>query len=478
MPVHAQPIILSSRVTRWSMTHCACAVDGMPWDEGPLPAGEGLWQHPAEWIGLALPQGHRALFNPCGRGGVVVLNEPAQAIWERYAHPRPLDDETARQLARLDLLQPLGPSAVPPQPRSPVLTAWLHITNACNLRCTYCFVRKSDDVMDKATGAAAVQAVFEAARRHGFRAVKLKYAGGEPTLHFGLLRHLHEQAVERGHRDGVVVEEVVISNGVALTDAMLDFMRENGITLSISLDGLAAGHDRQRMFVNGRGSVAYVLRGIERALAHDVQPHLSITVTRHNIAGLAEIVQFALARQLYFNLNLYQEHEAGVSHPELRAANDELIAGLRQALAVIEAQLPPYNVFTALLDRTNLAAPHAKACGVGEHYLVIDHRGRVSRCQMELDNPITDVHQGDVLQAIQLYEEEAPFRNIAAEAKEDCRRCPWRYVCAGGCSLMTYRSAGRSDVRSPYCDVYRALLPEIVRLEGLRLLRWGLPQPL
>lgn len=471
MPNQPSPLILYSRATRWSMTHCACAVDGVARDIRPLPAATGRWTHPTELVRLPLPQDHQVFFNPTGAAGAVVLNRAAQAVWERYAAPRPLADETARRLAALDLLE--AEDGAPAPSRSPVLTAWLHITNACNLRCTYCFVRKSDEAMDEATGETALQAVFGAAVQHGFRAVKLKYAGGEPTLHFGLLRQLHERAVALGRQHGLDVEEVVISNGVALTGAMLDCIRQADMTLSISLDGLDGGHDRQRVFANGRGSVEYVLRGIERALAHGVRPHLSITITRHNVVSLPEVVAFALERELYFNLNLYQEHEPGVHHDELQAANEALIAGLRRALAVIAADLPRYNVFTALLDRTNLAAPHAKACGVGENYLVIDHRGRVSRCQMEMDRPVTDVRAGDVLQSIHLYEDAAPFRNPAVEAKTDCRTCPWRYVCAGGCALMTYRSFGRSDVASPYCAVYQALLPEILRLEGLRLLRWG-----
>jgi uncharacterized protein len=36
---------------------------------------------------------------------------------------------------------------------------------------------------------------------------------------------------------------------------------------------------------------------------------------------------------------------------------------------------------------------------------------------------------------------------------------------------LTQRLTGRNDAPSPYCQVYRALLPELVRLEGIRFLR-------
>jgi uncharacterized protein len=32
---------------------------------------------------------------------------------------------------------------------------------------------------------------------------------------------------------------------------------------------------------------------------------------------------------------------------------------------------------------------------------------------------------------------------------------------------------GRNDVQSPYCNVYKQLYPEAIRLEGLRVLKWA-----
>jgi len=38
--------------------------------------------------------------------------------------------------------------------------------------------------------------------------------------------------------------------------------------------------------------------------------------------------------------------------------------------------------------------------------------------------------------------------------------------------LATYRATGRYDVKSPHCNIYQALFPEVLRLEGLRLLKY------
>jgi hypothetical protein len=38
---------------------------------------------------------------------------------------------------------------------------------------------------------------------------------------------------------------------------------------------------------------------------------------------------------------------------------------------------------------------------------------------------------------------------------------------------MAYRKTGRYEAKSPNCEIYKALFPEVIRLEGLRLLRYA-----
>jgi uncharacterized protein len=58
------------------------------------------------------------------------------------------------------------------------------------------------------------------------------------------------------------------------------------------------------------------------------------------------------------------------------------------------------------------------------------------------------------------------------DEKEGCRDCTWRYWCSGGCPVATFRATGRYDIKSPNCAIYKAIYPEALRLEGLRLLKY------
>ncbi|MFN8483164.1 MAG: radical SAM protein [Anaerolineae bacterium] len=484
------PRILWSSPDHWAEQDCACA------DEDFASVSRGSTTYltardlqDAEWqitpgvYSRRLTAHHILHVNPSSDAGVAVLNHPAQDVLDAFAAPksidqvvtafsqseRPLVYDTCVSLARLKLLQKQFAAAMPPY-KPTTLTAWLHVTNACNLRCSYCYLGKTDEAMDEETGRAAVDAIFRSAVQHRFDAVKLKYAGGEATLNFRLVQRLHAYANALAQDYGLRLQEVVLSNGVALSHAMLDFIRESNMRLMISLDGVGQAHDAQRAFANGRGSAHLVKRSIQRALSRGVEPYLSITVTGHNAATLTDTITFALDHDLLFNLNFYRDNDYAADHDALITEDARLIAGVQAAFKVIEERLPRHNLIAALLDRANFGTPHDRACGAGHNYMVIDHNGRIARCHMEIERTITDVRVEDPLAFIQAHD--IGFRNVSVDNKEGCRDCTWRQWCAGGCPLLTYRVTGRSDVQSPYCNVYRALYPEVVRLEGLRLLMW------
>lgn len=460
---------------------CACSQVGQS-AQKLTPLHASLWQRPPDLYRADLPEQHVLAFAPTLSTGIVVLNEPACSILDSFAAPRrpsqavemlpgldPVDVErTVFQLAQQGLLRPADEQQ---EVRCPVpshtLTVWFQVTNQCNLRCSYCYVHKNGEAMDETTGKATVEAVFRSAKRHGFQAIKLKYAGGEPTLNFSLVRSLHTYAKLLAESYGLELREVLLSNGVGLPDTTIVAVRDMGIRLALSLDGIGITHDVQR----GEGTFVQVMQTVERAIALGLRPHLSITVTAQSVDGLPDTVAFVLDHDLPFNLNFYREHDYEAQKTSLRADNERLIGGMQAAFALIEKRLPQRSIVGGLVDRANLSFPHSRPCSAGQSYIVVDHRGRISRCQMEMENVIGTVWEDDPLAIIRSAQN--GFRNLEVDARDGCDACTWRYWCAGGCPLLTYRLTG-SHGRSPYCEVYRALFPKVLYLEGLRQLKWGL----
>lgn len=436
-------------------------------------------------VEMKLHEDDYALFNPLGPGGVIVVNKTAYQIFKSFEQPTSLNEldhhfrkkiyglETSiEQLIAFGAIHAEGSLPVASFNPPSVLTAWLHVTNVCNLRCTYCYLHKTDDEMAEATGRSAIKALVDSATSHGFEWVNLKYSGGEASLNFKLVLILHDYAKELTQAKGLKLRGVMLTNGIAITHRMIDELKSREIGIMISLDGIGEDNDVQRPFINGKPSFRLVERTINRLIEENLLPHISITISNNNYKGLAQTVRFALDRNLTFSFNFFRDNECVSNLQNLRYQEQEMIDGLKNSFKVIEESIPSWSVLSAVLDRGQLIQPRKTPCGVGQDYVVIDQKGGIAKCHMEIEKTIGNVFENDPLKLIR--QDQIGVMNVSVEDKEGCRSCKWKYWCSGGCPVSTYRATGRYDIKSPNCNIYKALYPEALRLEGLRILKYSM----
>ena len=424
------------------------------------------------------------MFNPFSDAGVVVINGAALEILNFFQSSRRIEDgistfsrfplsqveETIAKLIELGLLHKASEivRTVPAKPKH--LTVWMHVTNDCNLRCVYCYLHRTPDEMPFNIGRKALETVFRTAEKRQFEGIRIKYAGGEPTLGFNRVIELHKYARNLMRICPLDLDEVVLCNGVCITGEMIDALRDNAIRLMISLDGIGEYHDAHRVFANGRGSFLTVAKAIDRLMQKGLVPHISVTISDENVEGLPETVAYLLERDLPFSLNFYRENDCSMRFRDLRLREERMVEGMRRAFQVIEGKMPRRSLLGSIIDRAQFVTPHDLSCGVANSYLVIDQNGKIGKCHMAIQKPITDIYADDPLQAIR--SDQIGVQNPKVDHKQSCQDCVWRYWCAGGCPMATFRATGRYDVKSPNCDIYKAIFPEALRLEGLRLLKY------
>lgn len=450
---------------------CACALDTLP----AAPQAAGLWQRNPALRPLSLPEAcpWQAAYNPRGPLPLAVLNPPAWDLLNDYAAPRPLwagtiaQQAALRQLARAGFLQPLqaAPLSQPPS----LLTAWLHLTDSCNLRCDYCYLPHRPQTMPRETAFQAIETLFTLAQRHGYPAVKLKYAGGEPLLRFPLLQEIHQRAAETSRQTQTRLEAVLLTNGTLLTPEHLVFLSENHIRLMISLDGIGEWHNIQRHYAGGKPSFAQVEHAIECAQNAGLAPHISITLSEKNLPGLPQTIHWLLERKLTFSLNFYRENDCATSIRAFDPASPQTRSILQETFSLLEANPPRHSLLGLLTDRASFSASHLHPCGAGRDYLVIRPDGQIAKCQMEMHLPVTALHAADPL--LELRSAPQGLQNPPVTQKPDCHSCQWRAYCAGGCPLLSQRINGQFNSRSPYCELYQFLFPRLLRLEASRLIR-------
>jgi len=438
------------------------------------------------------------VYNPLSEKGLVVLNQEAAFLFSQINDKRTLEDilrlakrqDSEVSLADIqrvfnDFLSSEIVYFDKPKSKDKLfakkpkhLGVWLHITNQCNLRCTYCYVYKTSDKMNPETARKAVERIFQAAKKHGFEKITFKFSGGEALLELEMVLDLVRQARALGEEHSIEVDFVVLTNGVLLTEEVAKTLKERKLRTMVSLDGLGEYHDQTRVFANGRGSFEEVEKGIENLQKFKVPFNVSITITSKNIENIPDLTKYLLKRDIPFAFNFYRENPH--VKEELEGDDQKLVECLKKAYKLIANGPPRYSVINGLLDRVAFKRPHLHTCGMGQSYLVVGHDGKLASCQMTLEKPIGSIEDEDLIETMN----EGNFirpKGLTVEGKETCCNCQWKYICCGGCPLLTLEQKGRCDVSSSYCEIYKALIPEALRVEARRLIKYGAkaakPQP-
>ena len=434
----------------------------------------------------SLDAAHWLVSNPTQEGYVAVLDAEAYALLQCFQQPMRGEEAIARTacdtsgavkmlqlLVAANFLHTEQQPALATEEHFTTLHAWLHITNSCNLGCTYCYIRKSTEHMSDTTARRSIEAILRSALKHAYQRIKLKYAGGEASLRLQHIFDIHDYALRQTQEHCLALAATLLSNGVFITQESIAQLKQRQINVMISLDGIGTHHDVQRPFLNGKGSFKMVDRTITRLLDNELVPSINVTVSQHNLAHLPELLSYILERDLPFTLSYYRENEHAGHQSTLQFSEQQMIDGMRAAFSYIEAHLPARTLLNSLIDKASLEISHQFTCGVGNNYLVIDQQGDIAKCQADISHTVTSINADDPLHALRT--DRSGVQAVAVDDKEGCRDCQWRYWCTGGCPTLTYRLTGRSDIKSPNCGIYQALFPEVLRLEALRLLTYEQP---
>lgn len=124
-----------------------------------------------------------------------------------------------------------------------LLTVFL--SEKCNLNCTYC----NQDKWSKKTIDPALFIQEYKLRRNQFPNdhIKIDFFGGEPLMFLDAIKTIIASTENDGN-----ISYGMPTNGLLLTDEILDYIVEKKINLSLSFDGL--WQDRNRLQLNGRGT--------------------------------------------------------------------------------------------------------------------------------------------------------------------------------------------------------------------------------
>lgn len=167
----------------------------------------------------------------------------------------------------------------------------------CNLRCIYCqnapvfrgFPRRAISV-DLVR--VAIKGYVEVVSTASAPVLRFCFSGGEPLLagrrFFSEVVRAQNEIVPRG----MVVRNVIQTNGTLLNDDWAEFLERQQFRVSVTIDGPSSIHDLQRpMGVTGRSSWAAAVAGISRLRQHGVSFGTLSVVSKYSLGHAAEILR-------------------------------------------------------------------------------------------------------------------------------------------------------------------------------------------
>jgi len=116
-----------------------------------------------------------------------------------------------------------------------------------------------------------------------FEFKELVFTGGEPLLRFDLIRRAQQYLKSLKKRVNLAIR----SNGTLFDEKKVEFMRDNKISLILSLDGLENSHDKHRKFKNGKSTYRKLVHNIKILKDCGVSFDFNYTVTPQTTSGLA-----------------------------------------------------------------------------------------------------------------------------------------------------------------------------------------------
>lgn len=143
-------------------------------------------------------------------------------------------------------------------------TLIIELTEACNMRCTYCIFDESDDTernhgIKNIPEDVALKAIDDFFKRTNGEEGYLVFYGGEPLLNYSLMKLMVTHANKISNKK---IKFSFTTNGISLTKEKFSFLIENDFKITVSIDGPEIIHDKRRVLKKGKGTFSIIEKNL------------------------------------------------------------------------------------------------------------------------------------------------------------------------------------------------------------------------
>ncbi|MBE6872885.1 MAG: thioether cross-link-forming SCIFF peptide maturase [Ruminococcus albus] len=362
---------------------------------------------------------------------------------------------------------------------SPIKAMCLHVSHDCNLRCKYCFASTGDfgegrKLMDFETAKRAIDFLIE--KSYGRKFLEVDFFGGEPSMNFDVVMKTVEYARSREKECDKVFRFTTTTNGMHLTDDMIDFINREMYNVVLSIDGRKEVNDRVRVRVDGTGCYDLITKNFKRLVdkrGNDKDWYVRGTYTKYNLDFSEDVMHLY---DLGFEQISVEPVMADPKEPYAITEADlprifkeyevlaEKIAGIRKSGKFIN-----FFHFMLDLDQGPCAIKRLRGCGCGNEYVAVTPDGDIYPCHQFVG--VEEYKMGNLYDGSFNMEMKNDFARAHVYTKPECKKCWAKFYCSGGCNANNY--IYQHDIRAAHklsCQIQKKRLEVAIMMKAVQLL--------
>jgi len=373
----------------------------------------------------------------------------------------------------------IEPSLQAPQQPFPLQTVVMNVTNQCNLSCSYCYEYGEDRIatpegktkfMSEETARQTVDFLLD--QSPGRRMVHLTFFGGETLLNFRVVKSTIEYARTRAAEMGKYIDFSMTTNATMLTSEIINFLAENNVGVTVSIDGPKESNDRFRVFHNGRGSYDVIAPKIKELIkVHRSRPIGARVTLTAQVVDVKKIFRHLTHEMGFDEVGFAPVTTSPVS---LYAIGNRVLYHVLNQFTELASEYRDYALenkhhgfsnVSDTLQELHQGVSKAYPCGAGLGLLGVAPSGDIGLCHRFVDSPAGKL--GHIGTGIDRQAQAEHLSRAHINTKYDCHTCWARPVCSGGCYHEAYvRYGDTSHANLHYCDWIRGWTDVCLRIYG------------
>ncbi len=345
--------------------------------------------------------------------------------------------------------------------------------NSCNLSCKYCFIGKMNDKIIKMTFETAKKAV-DLFQKHLIdinEKGSIFFYGGEPLMNFNLIKKIVDYVSLNKYN----IDFSMVSNGLLLNDSKAKFIKENKISLGISIDGPKKITDSNRVYKNSDfGVYDDLVKKIKLLQKNNVDFGLSITVAPIFLKNKKEFINW-LKELNVKNISYNLLHFTYETEEWRKYYNDAVNFIYYSNNELFEFGFNEDRINRKYKSFYNREFKFSDCGAVGANQLTICPDGNLEVCHgywNSKNKEIGNINDFNSFDELFINKHFCEWKKYLPIFKNKCLKCSAIYICGGGCAMQSKDLFGDSlKIDKAFCIYSKKMLKNILIEEYQKIIK-------